>query len=124
MSQNKIISWTYMAPSSLWEDCDHNGVSTSKSVFHLSGSIVNQVSLATIYLNDADNSLFSIEYYKQNKIGGLHYDGLRETFKTIELALFSISLRARERFDLEITYDQALKEYYEYKEANGKGNNK
>ena len=30
----------------------------------------------------------------------------------------------KERFNLEVTYDQALKEYYEHKETNDKGNDK
>ena len=124
MSQDEVINWSYMQPSSLWEDCDQSGVSSAKSVFQLGGSRFNQVSLVTIYLDHEDNNLFSIEYYKKRLAGGFHYDGLRESFDTIELALFSTSLRVKERFNIEVSYSKALREYYEYREEESKGNNK
>ena len=123
MSQDKLTLWSYIAPSTLWADCDHNNVSLNRSVFHLDGDHLNQVSLATIYVDHDSEHVFSIEYYKK-KEGVNNFMGLREPHQNVELALFATSLKVKEIFGLDISYKEALREYYEFRETENKGNNK
>jgi len=115
MSQDEIVNWVYIAPSTLWSDCDQDNVSLDRSVFHLDGSSINLVSIATIYADHTTDKVFSIEYYRKDGQGINNFVGLREPHQSVELALFGVSLRVQERFDLNISYGKALKEYYEYR---------
>ena len=120
MSQNNIYVWSYIEPNSLWGDCESENLKMERSVFHLDGRDLGQVSLASIFVDHNDGHIFAIEYYKRkNKHGGLAYDGLREYFETIELALFTVSLRAKERLNIDIDYSKAQREFYEYKKNKG-----
>lgn len=124
MSQDKLTEWNYIAPSTLWSECDQDKVSLNRSVFHLDGDYLNKVSLATIYADHDTDKVFAIEYYKINGEGINSFAGLRESYETVELALFGTSLKATERFNLTISYEKALKDYYEFREKEDKGNNK
>lgn len=121
MSQDNLTLWTYIAPSTLWTDCDQDNISLNRSVFHLDGDYLNQVSLATIYVDHDSEYVFSMEYYKK-KEGINNFVGLREPHQNVELALFATSLKVKERFGLNISYEQALKDYYEVREKESKGN--
>tara|TARA_B100000579_G_scaffold419557_1_gene418281 strand:- start:1376 stop:1741 length:366 start_codon:yes stop_codon:yes gene_type:complete len=74
----------------------------------------------TPYINIFGNQeyVFSMHYFKREHAMGLHYDALRNYYKTAEIALFesSLLLNTLNIFSGSICYANSLKEYYNYLE--------